>query len=1261
MKKLIIFGLFLLAVLAIVFGGNRALEKILDAELAQLLTHQLGIPVTLGPIRTQVSTLTARSPMLVMGNPASPALTASDVTVSLAWHELLRGEIRLRSGSGGDLMIKPSLWPSSGDPLPTDYRFLEPYLPNRLSLESARYVDAQGVSYTFKKPVWLRQSPGATLNWQDQQTSGTPVAISTRLTSLDDLLRLAKVSLQVNATPTRSAEADAKLHSTIHTALDIKPDSGAGYTLTAQVDAGGMSAAVEAGNTAAWSWPDQSTTRIKQIDIDQVRALVSAYRADAEDQKDSSTWLDSPLPRLSLIDHRGKVSIDELRWNDEVGTNSTFDFTTGAQGVEVKSVSSRGPAGLMQGDFRIASGDSGWDLTLNADIQALETDKSLASLYLDSQWFWREGASRLTGAGNTWGTLLNSLQGDIALGGYHRGAAETPVNITASLDNRPGEFALDAIDIQIAKGHITGSAQLSGDKSEPHLSARISAKALNLDFLVPQDEGETAPGIQVPEYLDVLPGVDMNWELDISSLTIGDLAITQTSASFERNQRHGLLTAKVSAEDGSQLNLRLEAELYPDKPSDVSLHAEFDRFNLPKLFGQEMILADSRESGNISFIGSGNSIEEVFEAMKGQANLTFDFRPDRNWKRAPKPEEQVTVFGEATMVISDQRITGLQISKLAIDSVLQNLTGDMSFVDGRKPWLIADFTSDKLDLADLAELSGQNTAGTGAGEPDSLASIQQLGEARFSLRAKAVLADEIPMTDVDVEVETGPGSVNFQQLDFSLYAGRITSRGAINWRQNKAALSVDAELKNVSLDKFLEDMPSQASAPLSGTVAIRSTGSNAAGLLAGITGDVKLTASPDSPGSTGQSAAKVEMTARQTDNGMQATIQRFEWQDTDLQGSVQYHRTTPPLLEVEITGGSLSLLPWEDARDELDKKSGGAASKKKDEGASLLGDIVMTPLRMISGPREAKPGNKVFSSEPLPLDFLGEHQVNIKGKLDKVTSHEVNATGLSFSASLYDGQLDLQSSASEINGGSGSFKMHLGVIEDRLSASATGTFRNLQGDLIQASFPRSGYLDLVSSGNSEAELAANINGIVYLELGKGPMIYGDLMLLTADVATSALGALIPGADKRQPKLECGVTLGRFKDGIGVTPYGYAMRTNQANLVGQISLNLKKELLQMNFSSSSRKGVGLSFGNVFSNTVEVEGPLSDPKVVPNATGLLWRGWAAVLTGGLSVVGESVLKRALASENPCKSVQKEIRKGICGTSKPGANSPMVCPPG
>ena len=54
-------------------------------------------------------------------------------------------------------------------------------------------------------------------------------------------------------------------------------------------------------------------------------------------------------------------------------------------------------------------------------------------------------------------------------------------------------------------------------------------------------------------------------------------------------------------------------------------------------------------------------------------------------------------------------------------------------------------------------------------------------------------------------------------------------------------------------------------------------------------------------------------------------------------------------------------------------------------------------------------------------------------------------------------------------------------------------------------------------------------------------------------------------------------------------------------------------------------------------------------------------AAMMTGCLSIVGESVVKRAMASENPCNSLRKLIEEELCPVNQRAAASPMVCPAG
>ena len=98
---------------------------------------------------------------------------------------------------------------------------------------------------------------------------------------------------------------------------------------------------------------------------------------------------------------------------------------------------------------------------------------------------------------------------------------------------------------------------------------------------------------------------------------------------------------------------------------------------------------------------------------------------------------------------------------------------------------------------------------------------------------------------------------------------------------------------------------------------------------------------------------------------------------------------------------------------------------------------------------------------------------------------------------------------------------------------------------------------------------------------------------------------------------------------------------------------------MSLDSRGRQGVGISVGSVFSNTVDIKGPLTDPSIVPNAASILVRGWAAVMTAGLSVLGEAMVKRILASENPCPQIKKHILKDLCPQNPLAASSEMVSP--
>ena len=365
-----------------------------------------------------------------------------------------------------------------------------------------------------------------------------------------------------------------------------------------------------------------------------------------------------------------------------------------------------------------------------------------------------------------------------------------------------------------------------------------------------------------------------------------------------------------------------------------------------------------------------------------------------------------------------------------------------------------------------------------------------------------------------------------------------------------------------------------------------------------------------------------------------------------------------------MQGGELSLLPWENAYLNASAKDPAGRSATRlgsvaRASASLLWDILLSPLKFLTRSEAATPSTRVFSRDPLLLDSLKKINLNVSGHLDALLSTAITARDIQLTGSLTNGKLALQASSGLISDGRGEVTLALDSGAAPPTFQLTSTFENVFGLVRRDTYPRSGFVSLQSRGRSQAEIAANANGLVFLELGQGPFDYGNSALLTANFATTLFQTLIPGINRQQHQLECGTTLALVENGVVNTPFGFALRTNQADMVANLTANLGTETLEMNVDARGRQGLGISLGSVFSNTVRIRGPLNNPGIVPNPTGLAWRTWAAVSTGGLSIVGEALLRRIWASDNPCNSVRRIIVEQFCPTNPVAASSPMVCP--
>ena len=1265
LKRRIFVTVVILVVVALIFIGNPLAGRILDAKLGPLLADNLGLPVQLAPMRAHLLQLTAESDTLVMGNTGDPAVVATNVKVSLVLSALLRGEIRLQHASADNVMIRPSRWPSSDTPAPSDYRFLDQWLPADLQAATARYVSAAGEDYAVNGFHWQRNLlSGASARWWEQREAGE-VTLDAELKSLKDLLLLAPVEIDI------TMEVMGKPDSQVSLTTNIQPSKTAAYSLLAEFRTADMSAQVNASGQEKWSLPDRSNTTIALLKIGQMFTLVDAY-SDSDPSKPTAEVLASKVPLLSLPAHQGSVVINEVRLMNEVNTDTSFVVISNEQGVQIDSLSSTGPTGILTGELAVKSGPQGWAVTADATMQERTINAGVGSKYMGTDWLWSNGHATLDGSGDTWATLLNSLTGDLSLAGHYNNKQAMPVSIDARLDNASGELSLDHLMIVLGQGQITGSASLS--ENEPHtLTMNLEANNLDLDFLVVDGRGETQPGVAIPEYLNIFPDINMNISLLAKGLEAPGVHLIESKTTLQRNAEGGTLSATGSGRNGGTFKLNLAAANKTGEVADFRLNAVFNRLDLSSAFRQPGANI-SRTSGKMSFEGSGKGISEVFKALHGDAELSLELRADNNWQRPSATAEKILLSGEACILTDSDRIVGVKVDRIRVDSFDQDLTGDISILSSHNPWLTADLQSKKLNVSTLRKLIPQHADDADAS--DLLSSLNNLGQTQLSLNVESLIFDDIALSNVLLEASSDTDLFDIKALNFNSHNGTAKSQGKVTWEGLQATLEATADLSDIDLDQFLIQGMEDQHVPVSGSAKVTSQGSNIGELVSSMSGYVDLQATEPQQGESLQTRRKLEMKATRLLDGMHAEITTLQWGASDLSGSIVYRRTTPRLLNVNIHSSALSLLPWENAEISAKAKTHKAKTQetktqetkipeKLDSAinttSEFVGDILLSPLRFLSDKSEEgdTPSAKLFSAEPLSIAATKNLKLRVDVELDSLESNVISARALSLKGSLTDGKWLIKANLGQASGGIAEATVNLDINTVPASLNFTSNFKNMRGLADQNTYPRSGFISIKSQGGSEAELAASTNGLLYIELGKGPFDYSSSALFTADLVSSIFTTLIPGIEREEPEVECGVVLALFKDGKGITPYGFALRTNDANLLGNIQVDLGKETMDMSLDSRGRQGVGISVGSVFSNTVDIKGPLADPSIVPNAASILVRGWAAVMTAGLSVLGESMVKRILASENPCPPINEHIVKDLCPKNALAASSEMVCP--
>ena len=182
------------------------------------------------------------------------------------------------------------------------------------------------------------------------------------------------------------------------------------------------------------------------------------------------------------------------------------------------------------------------------------------------------------------------------------------------------------------------------------------------------------------------------------------------------------------------------------------------------------------------------------------------------------------------------------------------------------------------------------------------------------------------------------------------------------------------------------------------------------------------------------------------------------------------------------------------------------------------------------------------------------------------------------------------------------------------------------------------YIDAKGKGKTVRQLMAGLDSKVIIKIAESQIEDGTLDLIGADFITELVNLLNPfSKGQKGTELACAVVNFNIKNGIATADKGIAVRTGKMNIVGDGTINLKNEKLDIGITPEARTGIGMNMADLV-GLVRVGGTLAAPSALVDKATVLEAGLstgAAVATGGLSVVAEGLIDRATADENPCQT--------------------------
>ena len=385
----------------------------------------------------------------------------------------------------------------------------------------------------------------------------------------------------------------------------------------------------------------------------------------------------------------------------------------------------------------------------------------------------------------------------------------------------------------------------------------------------------------------------------------------------------------------------------------------------------------------------------------------------------------------------------------------------------------------------------------------------------------------------------------------------------------------------------------------------------------------------------------VDVRAKLTDieDGQKLSGLQAKLGSSDLSGEVEIaHQAQPMRIAANLSSKLLDVSPFEKGEEPQKKKAG------------------------VKSPEEANKSSddKVFPGAPLPVDQLKSLEANITYKAKKIRSATTDLANVELGLRLSNGKLDLMPLKADTAEGTIKADATLDASKPKPALRANINASKIElGNLkplkdIMTGGQTSMSVNVSGVGDSVREIMAGLNGKALINIREGVLNSKSINLAGADFVAQLLKAINPFSKERdKARLDCAVVRFDIKDGVARTDKGIAVETDSIFLVGDGEIDLRSEEIDIQIRTSSRDGLGVGVGDL-AKVVGVGGTLAAPSPALDVKGTATAGatvGAAVATGGLSLIAQKAVEKAVKDKSPC---QTALGEKVARQSTNGAGS-------